>query len=131
MKDELKYAISKFGKAVTRLKEGARRSRDDLDKDGVIQRFEFTFELLWKSLKMFLEDQGILCKTPKECLQASYRVQMIQDEQIFLNMLVDRNKTSHIYDNEESEKIFQKIRDSYIPVLDHVLAKLESSLKNS
>lgn len=56
MNEELKHALSKFKDALGRLREGAAQARDELDKDGVIQRFEFTFELMWKALKRPKQD---------------------------------------------------------------------------
>lgn len=124
MKEEIEYALNKFNDAVCRLREGVLQAKDELDKDGVIQRFEFTFELLWKALKIFLEDEGIECRTPKECLKSAYRVGIIEDEEIFLDMLEDRNKTSHIYSKEESEEIFQRIKEKYLSEMEKILNKL-------
>jgi nucleotidyltransferase substrate binding protein (TIGR01987 family) len=120
MKEEVKYVLDKFNDAFSRLKEGALQAKDELGKDGVIQRFEFTFELLWKSLKVFLEYEGIECRTPRECLKSAFRIGIIEDEQVFLDMLEDRNKTSHIYDKEESEKIFRRIKNDYLPQIEKV-----------
>lgn len=125
MREEINYAIKKFRDSVESLKEGVHQAQDELDKDGVIQRFEFTFELLWKTLKMFLEGEGIECTTPKECLKSAFRVGLIENEQIALDMLEDRNKTSHTYDKEESQKIFKKIEENYFPFIQGILNKLE------
>jgi hypothetical protein len=65
MKNELSYSLQKFNEAYNRLEEGIKIVTDELGEDGVIKRFEFTFELLLKTLKLFLEDRGILCKSPK------------------------------------------------------------------
>ncbi len=125
MQEEINYAIKKFRDSVESLKEGVDQAQDELDKDGVIQRFEFTFELLWKTLKIFLESEGIECATPKECLKSAFRVGLIENEQTALNMLEDRNKTSHTYDKEESQKIFKKIEENYFPFIQGILNKLE------
>ncbi|MBI4332815.1 MAG: nucleotidyltransferase substrate binding protein [Chloroflexi bacterium] len=120
-------AMTIAGAALDRLGEGAAQAADELDKDGVIQRFEFTFELMWKALRLYLETQGLLCKTPRECLKAAFRAGLLEDEELFLNMLADRNSTSHIYSKEESEPIFLGIRDRYIPKL----TALEHSLRET
>jgi nucleotidyltransferase substrate binding protein (TIGR01987 family) len=124
MKDETKYAIGKLQNAFNSLKDGVLRSLDDLDKDGVIQRFEFTFELLWKTLKIYLEEEGIICKSPRECIKAAFKFGIIEDEPAFLDMLDDRNNTAHLYNREESEKIFNRIKDIYISHLEKVLKGL-------
>ena len=69
MNEEVNYSIEKLNNAFNKLKEGVELSSTELEKDGVIQRFEFTFELLWKRLKIYLNYKGILAKTPRDCFQ--------------------------------------------------------------
>lgn len=126
MQKELDYSIEKFSSAYKRLKEGIESSKDELDKDGVIQRFEFTFELLWKTVKIFLEDKGILCRSPKDCLIEAFNLGIIEEEEIFLDMLEDRNKTSHIYNKEESEGIFQRIKEQYLNAIEMLIKNIGS-----
>lgn len=114
MKKEIEYSFKKLNEAINRLEEGCLSAKDDLEKDGVIKRFEFTFELFWKSLKIFLEDQGILCKSPKGCLIEAFRFGLLSNESVFLNMLEDRNLTSHVYDQLTSDKIFERIKAEYL-----------------
>jgi len=125
MRNELQFSVSKLSDAIRKLQDGVTEAKDELTRDGVIQRFEFTFELLWKSLKVFLEEEGVICKTPKECLKSAFRIGLIEDEGTFLNMLEDRNKTSQIYSREESEEIFQRIKENYLPQLSKILDKLK------
>ncbi|MGE5806682.1 MAG: nucleotidyltransferase substrate binding protein [Ignavibacteria bacterium] len=66
-----------------------------------MQRFEFTFELLWKTLKLFLADQGIL---------EAFQFGLLENEDVFLNMLDNRNLTSHIYNRTDSEKILKGLK---------------------
>lgn len=126
MKDEVLFSIRKLEDAFSRLKEGADSAADELDKDGVIQRFEFTFELLWKTLKLFLDDQGILTKSPKETLQEAFRFELIQNEEIFLDMLEDRNRTSHIYNQADSQEIYERIRNIYVKEIKNLLNRLKN-----
>jgi nucleotidyltransferase substrate binding protein (TIGR01987 family) len=117
MKDELKYSIEQFNKTLSRLNAGIKKAKDQLDNDGVIQRFEFTFELLWKTLRLFLLDEGIITKSPKEALKEAFRFGLIKDEEIFLDMLEDRNQTSHIYSEEISKEIVLRIKKFYLSKL--------------
>lgn len=126
MKKELEYSIKKFEAACLRLTEGVNSVKDDLDKDGVIQRFEFTFELLWKTVKLYLEERGILCKSPKDCLQQAFKYGMISDEQVYLNMLNDRNRTSHLYDQSTSEEIYTNIKSNYVEAISYLLVKIKT-----
>jgi nucleotidyltransferase substrate binding protein (TIGR01987 family) len=117
MKNRLEYSLNQFMNALDRLTEGAAEARDELDRDGVIQRFEFCFELMWKTLKIFLEDRGIEVRSPKDSLKAAFGQRWIIDEDGFLDMLADRNKTSHIYSREESQKVYDRITKQHIPLI--------------
>lgn len=126
MKKEVEYSTNKLEAAINKLSDGIKSAKDELDKDGVIQRFEFTFELLWKTIKVFLEDKGILCKSPKDCLQQAFKYGLISDEELFLKMLNDRNKTSHLYDQSASEDIFKNIKSYYSEAISDLLNKIKS-----
>jgi len=128
MKDELKYSFEQFDKALSQLNNGIIKSKDQLDRDGVIQRFEFIFKLTWKTLKLFLLEQGIITKSPAEALKESYKFGLFKDEEIFLDMLEDRNQTSHIYSQEISKTIFTRIKKSYLPSLQKLLKELKKEL---
>ncbi|MCF6268351.1 MAG: nucleotidyltransferase substrate binding protein [Melioribacteraceae bacterium] len=129
MKNELKYSISKLKEAIIRLEEGLRIVKDELGEDGVIQRFEFTFELLWKTLKLFLDDRGILCKSPKDCLKAAFRYGLFSDDEIYLNMLVDRNNTTHIYNHEDSRVIYLRIKNEYANAINLLYKSIEKKIE--
>lgn len=130
MSDELKYSLGKFKNAIKRLDEGVKEAKDNLDRDGVIQRFEFTFELLWKTLRLFLLDEGIISKSPKGSLKEGFKFGLIKDEEIFLDMLADRNQTSHIYSDEVSAEIFERIKTRYLKPLKRILNEIKKSTKN-
>ncbi|MGV2333191.1 MAG UNVERIFIED_CONTAM: nucleotidyltransferase substrate binding protein [Planctomycetaceae bacterium] len=93
--------------------------------DASIQRFEFCFELFWKTLKLILEIQGISCSFPKEVLKSAYQGKLIDDEKIWLNMLHDRNKTSHIYDEQEADRIYGEIKNIYFNTLNISFQKIK------
>ncbi|MEO8398413.1 MAG: nucleotidyltransferase substrate binding protein [Ignavibacteriaceae bacterium] len=128
MKDELKYSFEKLKNAVKKLDEGIKQTKDQLDRDGVIQRFEFTFELLWKTLKLFLADQGIIIKSPKEALKETFSYGMIEDEIVFLDMLEDRNQTSHIYSEDISKEIFNRIKKKYLIAIKDLVKEISERI---
>ena len=128
MREILRYVFQELEKAFSKLKEDAASAQDELEKDGVIQRFEFTFEQLWKTLKIFLEHQGIIVKTPRDSLKEAFRINLIEDEETFFDMMEDRNRTSHIYDKEVSEEIFKKIKSSYVQAIEKVLEKMKEKI---
>ena len=97
--------VANFLQAVQRLREAVeehlKHPNNDVIRDGMIQRFEFTFELSWKAAKEYLLDQGVANELnfPKQVLKSAYGNQMINDESVWLDMLESRNRTSHIYEN--------------------------------
>ena len=125
MNNELIYTVEKLNKAVKRLVDGLKKSKDQLDRDGVIQRFEFTFELTWKSLRLFLLDQGIVVNSPKEAFKGAFRYGLIKEEKLFLDMLEDRDLTSHLYSQEETREIFNRIKKSYSSALINLSRELK------
>ena len=125
--NQIEYSLEKLKNAFDKLISGAKLAEDtddDLYKDGVIQRFEFTYELLWKTIKIYLEDQGIIVRSPRENFKEAFRLNLIEDEKLFLDMLKDRNDTTHIYNKETTEDIFNRIKSNYIPAIKQVLKKI-------
>lgn len=121
---EVDYALEKLRDAQARLCEGIELAQDELDKDGVIQRFEFTFELLWKAAKVFLAHEGIEAQTPRESVKEAFRIGLIEDEELFLDMLEDRNRTPHIYSKKISEQIFERIKLRYVHGIGEFMGRL-------
>jgi nucleotidyltransferase substrate binding protein (TIGR01987 family) len=81
-------------------------------RDAAIQRFEFTFEALWKFLKEYLKEQeGIICNSPKACFRELFPLGLLSESETvtFLAMTDDRNMTSHTYKEEVSQIIFSKL----------------------
>ena len=99
------------------MEESVQIAKDELDKDGVIQRFEFTVELLWKALKTMLAYEGIECYSPRNCIKEAFKANFIDDDEIILDMLEDRNMSSRIYNKVTSEEIFERIKELYVNYL--------------
>jgi nucleotidyltransferase substrate binding protein (TIGR01987 family) len=76
----------------------------DLEQQGLVQRFEFSFELAWKTMKDFLESSGIQINlvTPKAVIKEAFAAKIIDDGQIWIDMMLDRNLLSHTYDQRAS-----------------------------
>lgn len=125
MRDEMVYSLKKLNKAFYRLKEASESAVDELDQDGVIQRFEFTFELFWKAVKIILENEGFRCAGPRSCLKEGARRGILSDGEMLLDMLEDRNKASHIYDEMTASEIFERIKKIYLVSMRKNLTLLE------
>lgn len=119
-----------FRRALVRLKEAVAvweaRKDDALVRDGMIQRFEFTFELAWKAAKEALANVGIAeARSPKTVLQEAYSLRWIEDEGRWLQMLRDRNQTTHLYDEAVAEAIAQRIAQQYAAAFEALLQRME------
>lgn len=112
--DALKNTLESLGNVLDRFAEAiARPDPDDVVMDGTIQRFELTFELFWKTLRRFLQQEGIDTASPKNTLRHAYRRGLLDREQLWLDMLKDRNLGSHVYDAETARQIFMRLPSHY------------------
>lgn len=118
------------------LKEAVKRLREALDdykkypldsvRDGAIQRFEFCTELAWKTMREYLLDQGYTnINSPKEVIKQAFAFGMIEDSKVWLELLNDRNLTSHVYDEATARAIFDRIESQYLPLFDKALAYMK------
>lgn len=99
--------LEQFQKALSRLKEALQAPKSTIVRDSAIQRFEFTLDLAWKTLKTHLEAQkGIVCTSPKECFREAYRQGIIVYNDEWLDLVDKRNETVHTYNEEKAEQIF-------------------------
>ncbi len=85
--------------------------------DSSIQRFEFTFELFWKTLKAILAEGGQQAYFPKEVLKLAYQGKLIHHQEMWLDMLKDRNETSHVYNEAIADQIYHRIKTHYAKLL--------------
>jgi len=107
-------SLQHLGRALERLREALQEPEvNSLVVDGTIQRFEFVIELYWKTLKHFLAAEGILTNTPRESLQRAYQAQWLSDETAWLEMLRDRNESSHTYDEATARRIYANIKRNF------------------
>jgi nucleotidyltransferase substrate binding protein (TIGR01987 family) len=123
--------VDNFKNALSRLTEGIAKYKetDDLLRDGVIQRFEFTFELAWKTLKAVFEDEGLIgLNSPKSVLREAFAAELINDDELWLDMLNDRNSTSHIYNEQLAIEICQNILERYVQAFVDLLYRIEKRL---
>ena len=102
--------------ATNRLKEALNEKENDLMIDAVLHRYEFTFELAWKTLKDYLEYLGIAMNTgsPREVIKESYAHGLISDGEKWIKMMLARNSLSHLYDEETSRQLYSEIKDKFI-----------------
>lgn len=112
-----------FQRAFLLLREAMELEPDalsQLEKEGIIQRFEYTFELAWKTLKDRMEFDGIVLDkiSPKAVVREAFATKYINDAETWLKMVGDRNLMSHTYDFAKFEAVIETIREQYLPMLD-------------
>jgi len=119
IRKKLLEKFDNYRKSVERLQEALERDEaDELVLDAVIQRFEFTYELSWKLLKAYLAYNGIAdVRTPREAFKEGFAVGVIDEGDIWIEMLDDRNITLHTYNQTEAREIYNKIRQKYYQIL--------------
>jgi len=108
-------ALKNLKKALETLKEGLQRdyASDRLLIDGIIQRYEYCIELSWKTFQKFVRDHGAQVVSPKEALTKAYSYGWIDEEALWINMLQDRNLTSHLYHQDLADEVMVRIPDYY------------------
>jgi nucleotidyltransferase substrate binding protein (TIGR01987 family) len=115
--------------AAIRLAEAVAQPETELVRDATIQRFEFTFEVVWKTLKLFLERQGHECGGPRPTLKKAFAEGLIatpEEADVWLQMVEDRNLTSHAYDQALAERIYRNIARDYAPLLGAMAAQIQN-----
>lgn len=126
--ERLSNKVQNLVKAVNRLEEALielRLSDSSVVRDGVIQRFEFTTELAWKAAREYLIDQGFVdLNSPKAVMKEAFSSGLIADAENWVEILSDRNLTSHIYQEELAVEISNRIRDTHFSQLQALAEKL-------
>ena len=117
-----KQRFSNFDRAFVLLREALERgpaALSALEKEGVIQRFEYTFELAWKLLKDYLEAEGAVISpiTPRQVIQDAFSAKLVSDGQAWIDMLDHRNLLAHTYDASVFETAVDAIAKRYLPAL--------------
>lgn len=100
---------------------------DEIYRTGVIGQYNLTFELAWKLLQAVLKLHGVSgadVGSPREILKLAYKAGFINEEDIWLKMLKDRNTSVHIYDEEEIDELVVLIINQYIPVFERLKVDL-------
>lgn len=118
-----RYRFTNFSRAYSLLREALEdgvQSLNQLEREGTIHRFEYTFELSWKLLKDKLEHDGVILPTitPRAVIRQAFQAKLIDDCETWLEMLTDHNTMSHTYDFEKFEAVILTIRSEYLAILD-------------
>jgi nucleotidyltransferase substrate binding protein (TIGR01987 family) len=100
---------------------------DEIIKEGLIQRFEYTHELAWNVMKDYAKYQGnTSIGGSRDATREAYQIQLVFDGKVWMDMIGSRNKTSHTYNEETASEIYSKILNEYYPAFLDFLKKMES-----
>jgi nucleotidyltransferase substrate binding protein (TIGR01987 family) len=113
-----------FGSALARLGDALAQPKTEWTRDAALQRFEFTVELAWKSIARFARREGLEAASPRQAFRIAFRLGWIDDDQVWLAMLEDRNLTSHTYSEKTAEELFARLHD-YQTALSGLLQRLQ------
>lgn len=124
-----KQRFQNFELAIDQLKDAVNKeSLSDLEKAGVIQIFEFTFELGWKTVKDYLEEKEVPVKFPKDAIKEGFLYDIIRNGEVWMDMLQKRNLMSHTYDQKNAELAYNLITIKYFEELYDVYKLLKKEV---
>lgn len=125
--------FNNYIKAFRELKESVELSKtrelNKLEKQGLIQGFEYTHELSWKVIKDYLEEHGITGLIgSKDSIREAFKIGLISDGDIWMDMIKGRNLSSHTYDSDLAEELYELITKNYYPVFENFTKKFTELL---
>lgn len=110
---KLESIKKQYKEAVNRLEEILEKEKNDIVRDSAIKRFEFCFDLSWKTIKAWLEqEKGIGCRSPKDCFRQAFQQKLIDYDDFWLRMTDWRNQAVHTYSEKFADSFFRKIPGS-------------------
>ena len=99
-----------------------------LEKEGLIQRFEYTFELAWKTLKDYLEAQGVSVTFPRDVVKEAFQAGILTRGEVWLEMLERRNELSHTYNETTFEESVEAVRERYYAAIAELVQTLKDAM---
>ncbi len=125
MNDYFEEKLATYEQALTTFKEALLEHPSQLERDGAIQRFEYCFDLSWKTLKRFLEKRGLMnLNSPRSVFAAAFAENVIDDEVAWSNILLKRNSSVHTYNQALAENLFALLPE-YYEVMQSLLLKMK------
>ena len=125
-----KQRFQNFEKAFIKLKEAVdQKELNELERNGLVQRLEFTLDLSWKVMKDFLEEKGFVFKpSPKDTIRLASESGFIDYAQILIDGLEIRNELSHDYSGEKFEQMEEQLREAVYPAIEKLYLFFQSQI---
>lgn len=118
-----KQRLNNFNKAMLQLENALKIEQPDiLQKAGIIQFFEMSFELAWNTIKDYLEAEGYTdIRSPRSAIKKAFEVGLIKEGHQWMQLLQDRNLTTHTYDEKKVTALETVIKEKYFALLNELM----------
>ncbi|MEO6406481.1 MAG: nucleotidyltransferase substrate binding protein [Ferruginibacter sp.] len=124
-----KQRFQNYEKSIMLLKKTvAKKELSDIEKAGMVQFFEMSFELGWNLVKDFLEAQDVIAKFPREVIKAGFEYELLENGEVWIDMLENRNLMSHTYNEAYANKACDLILNKYFDVLNNLYDFMKKKL---
>ena len=124
-----KQRFQNFEKALRQLKRAVLTpSPSELERAGIIQMYEFTFELAWKTLKDYLKAKEVVANFPTEVIREAFAYGLLQDGEVWMDMMEKHNLLVHTYNETNAELAYRLITEQYYNELEKVYQTLKAAL---
>ncbi len=137
--NKLQNKYQNFCKAVARLQEVITQTNvsnfdnslmNEIMRDSLIQRFEFTYELAWKTLKEYLLYHGFVHNSsPRYVFKIAYKNSIVENKNVWLSMVKDRNVASHEYNDDYIDEVAERIKSSYVVEFLNLIEKIKNEIE--
>lgn len=119
--------LEQFEKAFSLLQQSLEIDEPtQIDKGAIVKFYEMSFELAWKAMKDYVAAEGIEANSPRESIKHAFGQQIIDNGELWLKALKDRNLTAHVYKEAIADKVIGDIRSQYLEMLLQFLRTLTS-----
>ncbi len=123
---KIESVLIDYKKSVEGLAEALDQEKTAFMRDSAIKRFELCFDLSWKLLKSFLEEEkAVICRSPKDCFKEAYHHNIMSYKDEWIRMTDRRNVAVHTYNEELAEDIYKKLPD-FLKLFQELLNKIEN-----
>lgn len=129
MSEDIRFIqrFSNFKKAVNQLEVFIEKENiNKFEVLGLLHCFEYTFELAWKTMKYYLENEGFEVNSPREAIQTAFQIELITDGHVWIDVLNKRDLIANTYDQNKVSEAEELISYKYYPAIKEFLGKLEN-----
>lgn len=125
---DLGEIINTWEKAIETFREVLALDETPIVRDAAIKRFEYNFELAWKTIKQFALVEGADCNSPKSAFKEAFKLGWIKDNEVWLDMLDDRNQTTHTYREATADLVYPNL-PKYLSAFQSLCSALKESME--